>query len=93
MGTYPHAAAIPTPAPYVTYPAVRESTRLVASKPTNSAVAPTTRIGRGPHRSSARPVMMLSKKNVNVVIPKMTAVAPRSAPNSSLIDSKKAPKL
>ena len=93
MGTYPHAAAMPTPAPYVTYPAANESTRLVAIKPTNSATAPTARIGRGPQRSSARPVMMLSQKNVNVVMPKMTAVALRSAPKSSLIDSKKAPKL
>ena len=93
IGTYPHAAATPTPAPYVTYPAANESTRLVASRPSNNATAPTARIGRGPQRSSARPVMMLSEKNVNVVSPKMTAVALRSAPKSSLIDSKKAPKL
>lgn len=37
--------------------------------------------------------MRLSQKNANVVSPKMTAVAPRSDPNSSLIDSKNAPKL
>ena len=36
---------------------------------------------------------MLSQKNEKVVIPKMTAVAPAAESNSSLIDSKNAPKL
>ena len=40
-----------------------------------------------------RPVINPNQKNVNVVMPKITAVAPASASNSSLIDSKKAPKL
>jgi hypothetical protein len=40
-----------------------------------------------------RPEIMLSEKNKHVVIPKMSAVEPLAAANSSLIDSKKAPKL
>ncbi len=57
------------------------------------ATAPMKSTIRGPNRSDSRPVIMLSEKKRNVVIPKITAVALFAAPNSSLIASKKAPKL
>ena len=70
-----------------------ESTVLVTMSPTKYDTAPSNMTGRGPNRSTSRPVIRLSQKNENVVIPKTMAVSPLPVPKSAAIDSKNEPKL
>ena len=61
--------------------------------PAVSATAATSSTGRGPNRSTARPLTDPSRNQANAVTPKTTDVAPLPVPNSRAIGVKNAPKL
>ena len=65
----------------------------VTSNPTAKATAPTSSTGRGPTRSTARPLTEPSRNQQQAVIEKTSDVAPLPVPNSAAIGAKKAPKL
>lgn len=68
-------------------------TTVVSNKPAASDAAARNATGRGPILSASAPVNGPSKKLRLIVMPNTTAVAPLPALNSSVIDSKNAPKL
>lgn len=65
----------------------------VTSSPVASAAAPTSSTGRGPKRSTARPLTEPSRNQQPAVTPKTSEVAPLPVPNSAAIGAKNAPKL